>query len=439
MKIHTFKIGKIAFICSFILLIFASTQAFCTTYYVCKSSTDCNAGNGSGWSTGNDRNSGTKKSAPFASIEQASDIVKAGDTVIVGDGTYTDKDNNDSVVKITRGGTSGNVITFRSENNGGAIISGDNWTTGFGFSVNAPYIKIQGFQIIETIHNGVRVFEKAHHVIITQNELHRIGWVKDTSSDGHSAFYSSPYAYNITIDRNIFHDIGRYDIGCVHCYRHDQGVYAKGRFITITNNLFYNFWAGWAVVVRGHRGDAGSKPTHIIANNTFAYNKRPDSRAKGHIRFYTSDSNKKMRNVIIHNNIFYSEPGDSAISMSSDTQAVGTDIRNNVTDSRYICSEDLGSAVTNYINADYKKVNVRSLPKAEFYMTDPKRYNFKLQSDAVYLIDKGRSSYAPNNDFLGVKRPKAEGYDIGAYEYIAYGYDDDSDPPSPPEGLRVLN
>jgi hypothetical protein len=93
---------------------------------------------------GSDTNSGTQ-SAPFGTIQKAADTVNPGDTVLVADGTYTDTDGNGVVVYVRRGGTSGNWVTFRSQNKWGAKV--DTQAGAHGWYVSAPYIIIQDFEI----------------------------------------------------------------------------------------------------------------------------------------------------------------------------------------------------------------------------------------------------------------------------------------------------
>jgi hypothetical protein len=395
MKNDRFFIGKQVIICAFVILSFAA-EVIGATYYVSPTGSDSSSGN---------------KNAPFRNIQKAADVVKPGDTVIVKDGNYTDHNNDNWVLRIRKGGSPGRVITFIAENKHRAVIDGKNFSTGYGIDIDAPFIKVAGFKITKVSKHGLFAHQKAHDVEISNNEFHHIAMINTDTSYGHTGIYISPYAYNLTIDRNLFHDIGRNDTGCEHCYRHDHGIYAQGRFITITNNIFYNFWAGWALTVRGHIGDAGSTPTHVVINNTFAYNTRPDAAARGHIRFYINPGTNPMKNVIIENNIFFSEPGNTAISMSRDTKAVGTIVRNNATDSPNICSENLGSDVTKYLNSDYKTANVVSLPKASFNMTNPAENDFTLNPNATHLIDKG---------------------------YEGNGGDQFTSAPDPPKGLKVL-
>src|SRR3990172_10748970 len=114
------------------LFIPLSVQA--TTYYV-------NVG------TGNDTNPGTQGS-PFATIQKAATLVNPGDIVIVQNGVYIDTNVDGSIVNLSRSGSAGNLITFKSENKWGAKLDGQSNTTAEGFKISggATYIRIQDFE-----------------------------------------------------------------------------------------------------------------------------------------------------------------------------------------------------------------------------------------------------------------------------------------------------
>jgi hypothetical protein len=102
--------------------------AFSATYYVSP--------------TGNDGNPGTA-AAPWRTISKAAGTLTAGSTVIVKAGTYYE-----SLVP-THSGTAGNLITFKSETTGAAILDGQSSRTeGVDLlSTPASYIRVDGFEI----------------------------------------------------------------------------------------------------------------------------------------------------------------------------------------------------------------------------------------------------------------------------------------------------
>lgn len=94
-------------------------------------------------SPGNGGGSGSL-SNPFLGLQEAADNATAGDHFMVNDGTYSDFDLNVS-------GTENNPISFVSSNLHGAVIDGNNISTGIlelgVFNDSLSYIMIDGFKI----------------------------------------------------------------------------------------------------------------------------------------------------------------------------------------------------------------------------------------------------------------------------------------------------
>jgi hypothetical protein len=135
--------------------------------------------------------------------------------------------------------------------------------------------------------------------------------------------------YNVVFEKNVFYEIGRINTGCDQCGKHDHGLYLRGREFVVNDNTFYNFRAGWPISVRGHYGDAGSRPTHIISKNIFAYDYNPDPDHEGHINLYVNPGDKPMSNVIIEENVFYKPDGSNTIVVGAKTQAGDVYFRDN--------------------------------------------------------------------------------------------------------------
>lgn len=408
-----------------------------TDYYVCKLDTDCNAGAGSGWSTGSDDNNGTAKATPYETIQKCETVMSAGDTCTVGDGTYTDTtthtgDNNEFNLYITGlNGSEGNEIIFQAENKWGATIeavpekeAGGSVAVRFAGVSPSSWVIIDGFEVKNAYWTGIGVNEGNHDIIIKNCWVHHIGRHEPTASDylyGIVAFGSEGTSYNITWDSNLVHDIGRLHTGPYtdHYYKHDHGNYCQGWNQTIINNIFYNIYSGFHISVRGYDGSPQEGRSHIISNNVFAYAANPFvDYYGGVINTYHYGQDNACQDILIQNNIVY-EPSDNTFlktKSSGNYHCDGTDniIRNNV--------GDWSDIVYNY-DAGFQTIEnntVISNSALDTQMTDLDNQDFTLTHLASDLIDSGHATLTPDHDFLNNARPKDCGSatdDIGAYEY----------------------
>lgn len=174
----------------------------------------------------NEENDGLSPGSPFLTIQWAADISQAGDTVWVADGSY-----NEEVV-IENSGNSNSWISFRSVDRYGAKIS-NNWYNGF--TVNASYIMIDGFDLSTpaVYGSGVGTGQGYHHIKVTNCYAH------DCGQSGIAA-WDNDY---ITIENNI-----------------------------CTRNAWLMPWAGSGISVYGaYKFDEESGP-HIIVRNNISFN-----------------------------------------------------------------------------------------------------------------------------------------------------------------------
>src|SRR5437870_4268128 len=87
-------------------------------------------------SSGVDSNNGSA-SSPWKTIQKAANSVGPGATVIVSAGTYDER------VQIRRSGSSGSPIIYRAK---GTVVMR-------GFTINADYVQISGFEITNSRSN----------------------------------------------------------------------------------------------------------------------------------------------------------------------------------------------------------------------------------------------------------------------------------------------
>ena len=337
---------------------------------------------------GNDANAGTK-TAPWRTIQHAADVLNPGDTAIVNNGVYTGGAN---VVTITRSGTAAAWLVFRAANRWGAIIDGQNNSSTTGFEINGNYIRVEGFEVRNTsryameTYGGREDIAGNHDVILVQNHLHDVGHICTGTTGGIVGV--SAYSDNLTIDRNVIHDIGRLgpgEQGCVepnpNWQNHDHGVYnGVGNNVVIRNNLFYNFTHGWAI--QRYNG-AGSVTTGLtIVNNTFGF---PNPWRDAQIIIATATNS-----IVIANNVFY-QPTTAGVWF--DGAGNGATLVGNISTNLV---QTLGTGLTmsgNLQNTDPLFVNATG-------------FNFHLTAGSP-ARGLGVAAWCPSIDFDGVARTGA--------------------------------
>jgi hypothetical protein len=441
MKICNFDIRR-SLIIGLAFLLFFSTAAAGATYYVAPNGSDSNPGT---------------ESRPWRHPEFAMSTasgVRAGDTVIVKDGTYTDHNSDRYVCFIRISGSAGNPITIKAENKGRAIIDGktilgsDKTLSGFRMD-KRHHIRIEGFQIVRS-HNGIN-YRDAHDIYIGGCEIKNIGryWKIpncdfERRGDRYFAGITGNHlAYNITIDGNLIHNIGRLHNSslCAYDYSFDHALYLGGWNIIVKNNIVYDIHSGWHVKLDGNK-DSGDQQyngsTHIITNNTFAlqgtnngYDSGINRGAQGAILFYKSHGRYQPREVVIQNNAFYDTPGTRAIQVRYYINLSGAVFRNNVSSHTDLWGR-YGSNTPNR-TVPNESDNLTAIAFEDFGFKDPESKDFRLTSSASYLINKGTNILAPDSDYDTISKRQDAACDIGAYEYTS-----DSSL-SPPTGLKIVN
>jgi hypothetical protein len=344
--------------------------------------------------------------APFRSIQKAATIVNPGDTVIVKDGTYTDTDGDDIIVRLQRSGTSDKWITFRAENKWGAVLDGQA-NTKYGWRTNASYIRVEDFEV-KNVDGGITTPEGSH-IYYYRNKVHDIArrQILCSAGDaliGHTAFGGGDGTTYITWDSNLVYNIGRLPGGCpassctygVNCdYAYDHGLYVHTSHATIINNIFYETKAGWAIQISGNKTPVTDWK---IINNTF-YGDNPQK--DGQLVFWG-----RLSDITIQNNISYGSR-NYFIEPLDNKKKMNINIKNNLVYS--------ANVIKNRGGKFYLSNNITGQdPK----FVDLNLRDFHLQEGSP-AIGMGCCMETPALDFDNKKRLKKGEYcDIGAYEYI---------------------
>jgi uncharacterized protein YjdB len=334
---------------------------------------------------GSDGNAGDSLH-PFQTVQHAADQVNAGDMVMVRNGVYTGDGN--AVLAISRGGTAGSPVVFKSVNKWGAVLDGQNNLSADVVEIGVDHVRVEGFEMKGSNHYGIDPSTGTNDIQIAGNNVHDVGRYCESSGIGLSAI--DAYSNNMIIEGNWVHDIGRFAAGENGCQpgndywmNHDHGIYnGQGTNIIIRNNVFYNITRGWGIQRYGSTVDQ-----LYIVNNTFAF---PNPNRDGQIILAATTTN-----LFIENNIFYLPGQNVGI---SGTQS-GAIIDHNLSTG----TVGGGGTGTNIENTDPLFVN-------------PSTLDFRLQAGSP-AIDAGLALNIVLNDFLGTLRPQGAGWDIGAYEF----------------------
>ena len=379
--------AKVLLICA---AVFAASQfeisAFATTYYVSPNGSDTNAGS---------------SAAPFRTIQQAANLVNPGDTVIVGDGIYTG--NATSILEVNRGGTSSAWVTFKSANKWGAKLNGQNNYTTDAINLRAPYVIIQDFEIYGTgtaapTGGSTAIYSASggYHDIVG-NHIHDVGRICTDAPYGEDAIYTQ--VSNLTVERNLIHDVGRYGPGENGCnpskpyyMNNDHGVYVAGaNNVMVRNNIFYNVLHGWSVQVYPDTVDNLS-----VLNNTFAF---PNPWEPGHIVLAAP-----MTNSRIQNNIFYRPAGGGILFKNHRYSNVA--IENNITYPGNISEVD--GPVPAGVAFAHNKDNTDPM------FVNPLTHDFRFRSGSP-AIGAGLVLSSVPNDYADSDRKLHARYNIGAF------------------------
>ncbi len=370
---------------------------------------------------GSDNNPGTFAS-PFKTIQKAANVVNPGDTVIVRNGTYTT--TGTYLVYMTRSGTEGNYITFRSEHKWGAVIDGQeagDGSSGGGYGImfgsGASYVQFVDFEIKNFLHGGFWGNDNTHpssYITIQGNKIHDIGRYSTADPYGICGIFIGPCTgaghnhWNIT--RNLIYNIGR--TGGLAFFNKDHALYTGSFSSPAVGANYINFTYNIVYAVSGNALELYSDHD-LIANNVMAWSSEGISGGSGFIQIVDG-----LANETIANNIFYQPASNNTWAILNYINVSTCNVKNNMC---YDCS------LWYYHNTDNTtamKGNNYGRTDCEHAQVDPKfisalkanapNVDFNLQSGSP-AINAG-TSVGLTTDYL--KNVIIATPDIGAVEYI---------------------
>ena len=346
---------------------------------------------------GSDSNPGSA-GAPFRTIQRAAEAAGAADTVVVRPGIYT---GSDRIVSLSRSGTPGRQITFRSERRWGAVLDGQNGRSSVAwyFGPGTSHIKVEGFEIRDLGAHGFDFYGgRVHDITIARNHVHHIGRSCTDTRNGRTGASLGAGASRVTFDGNFWHHIGRFapgEQGCTpqtaYYQNHDHGIYvADADAIVIKNNVFYALGRGWPI----HRYSSGKTAARglTIVNNTF---RGRNSFRAGHIILASPTEGLRIENNIFH------APNTAALYFEN--------LRFPEAKVRYNMIHGAVTKVGKPRGVTFSRNWERTDPK----LVDARDFRLRYDSPA---IDAGLPLAEVPHDADGVGRPRGMGYDLGAYE-----------------------
>jgi hypothetical protein len=311
--------------------------------------------------------------------------------------------------------------------------------------------KISQCELTATGHTGIGLMGAVDCVIENNNIHHYVNWGIDISSYGNGKCSTG----NI-IRGNIVHDLYQFDKGF---WGGDEGTWPHQDFIFI-------------------RGAGGNRPYNNIIDGNILYNNYSFKDAGGTAMLYIAESDRNVitNNILInphsyfaisvswgstgteiYNNLVWS-PRASGIRINSTNSPDGITIKNNVIKNNVIISENsiiwevVGDEKSweidyNYYFSPASKSFKRVQPYSAFsfrewqqgfgndrrgrmltsledfkfvnikgYPTECQKMDFRPRPSSP-LIDNGTKLQGFSHDFLGVKRPQGNGWDMGPHEY----------------------
>lgn len=413
--------------------------------------------------SGNNSNNGTTPSTAWLTLQHAANQVEAGDSVLVANGTYVGFD-------LRTSGTASQPIVFMANGNS-VLIDTRNPVTPDNINMeNADYIEINGFRVIDSPRNGIRLVFANNCIVrntYCDNNFERgifTGFTNDILIE-HNECLNSIDEHGIYVSNSSDRSIIRYNV-CHHNNRGgiqinadaSQGGDGISSNPQIYGNILYeNGLAGGAAInLDGVQGA-------FIYNNLLYEN-----HASGIALFMQDGGGPSINATIVHNTILQANNGRWCILIVNG--ATGAKVYNNILINQHPWRGSIAldpDCVAGF-ESDYN-ILVNSLSNegdgVSMTLEEWQEEGYDLHSALTPAIDEvfedaanndyhllatttvidagsGENAFGVNTDIEGNLRPQYVEHDPGAYESpqtLDVHDDEENDKPVVPAGLVITS
>jgi hypothetical protein len=333
-------------------------KCFATDYFV-----DCDDGLAS--------NDGLSEQTPFDTLQKAVNVVNPGDVILVMNGTCGGNTLNqyNTVATITRSGTASQMITMKNYPGHSPQIGDLPAQSSHNYGIltynGASHWRFEGLNFRGTRYTCLRLdnLDNAENFEVINNTFDQCGKgeTDGTNQSGHVAIYTGRFTQNTLTEGNTISNSGRvYDPNCdalgsslCHQYRHDHGMYMKGKGHVIRNNVFWENNMGYGVKIDGHNfpndltgTTLSDEFSHIIVNNTFGPNNCLSTVSSGRcgnpITVFKNGAHTGYPRYLIANNVFI-EPSIGGLDKSAVLIHTGTSSSNSPWDNYCLNNITIGT------------------------------------------------------------------------------------------------
>jgi hypothetical protein len=421
---------------------------------------------------GSDKNSGTRIDSPWK-LQYAADRVNAGDIVYLTNGTYSERNREDKILSINRGGTSGAYVTFKPAPGHAPIIMGGGSGIWCAVLVDAPYVRIERIELIgdndnldlsgamaaynnakaggqdwiayakyntEGICIGGRNGSSPHHIEIVGCTVHDFpsGGIQVTKAD-----------YVTIEDNSIYNNIwysmyAESGISIYHSFNHDNNT-SSYRMVVRCNKVYNNYtqipWIdiqqlsdGNGIIIDDNRNTQSSNTNNykpytgkILVENNLSYDN-----GGGGIVVFQSDKVDIVNNTTYCNAKVVEYP-EIGFTMAANGRSFNniTYAKQGITAYSNESSTNIASDYNIYYGSATNGIGQNDI-KVDPQFTNPQGSDFTLKASSP-AINSGGGLLKSTLDINGISRlQEGGGHDRGAYGHISV-----HTAPGVPTGLHI--